>query len=611
MFEEILRTLGQNFIFPDKNEFQDFDTISLTTKRVLLSDEFALFFDYFSITAELQEKLYELYYFDDKKLADKQDSLIFNDTIFKNLSLKDEFYVSKYWQYDSEKNVLRKYSEQMIAQECRFYEKNIKESYQEIIETKINNAELLLTRYRYKSEEENFENFNWFYGKQPQTDGYTIRFYFNIMPDSGKIANLINVITDEFDKAGVRFTFKHLSEPQKFNNRSDVAVLYAPRKNALLVFDLVRIVYERTYDESFYCQKSPLFTEIIARGLSFGENPDDRRYTSFGSYRSIYIAMAIIKYYYLDNKLTLPNEVELKALLNNNLDGANALICKNWTDTFYINQYSKYNYSESISYFKRNLFRYSNHRNKDTDSILLNNNDYLDSAYLIAQIISREVHFYPSKKEKYYMHCNWISYNSTNVSPILGKNKKKQVIGYKFKALDNTFLEGRLGVAHFLKQLHKVKKDQNVYRISYRTLQGVIESLRDSNELDSHIDELRWFYEENNDRLLNEVEFTQFLREYSLKNSPIFSIAKRNNLSKIHLIIDKVVSRDFVLDDCEKETIYSFIIDLREEKPFVNFHGNEEMCLSIKYGYALLGYFFLRLFDKKKFKPLPFQIEDK
>lgn len=185
-----------------------------------------------------------------------------------------------------------------------------------------------------------------------------------------------------------------------------------------MVFDLIRIIYEKTYDTSFYCESSPLFTEILARGLSFGENPDDRRFTSFGSYRSIYIAMAIIKFYYMDKKNTLPNEKELKVLLNSNLGKNNSSIIKEWTDTFYLNQYSNYNYLNETRYFKRNKFQHldSSQRNSNNSTItsINNNSDFLIAANLVAQIISREAHFYPSKKQKYYMHCNWISYTSTN-----------------------------------------------------------------------------------------------------------------------------------------------------------------------------------------------------
>lgn len=617
MFETLLNILSKDFKFPDEDKFQDFDIISLTTKRVLLSDDFVDFFDYFSITSQLQERLYEIYYFDDKKITIKQDNIIFNETIFNKVTQKDEFFTSKFWQYDSDKNILRKHSEQMIAPQGRFYEKNVKETYQEIIETKINNAELLLTRYKYKSAEENFENFNWFYGKIPQTDGYTIRFYFSIMPDSEKIAHLINVITKEFDRAGVAFIFKYLSDPQKFNDRNDVAVLYTPRKSALLAFDLVRIIYEQTYDKLFYSQRCPLFTKKLADGLSFGENPDDRRFTSFGSYRSIYIAMAIIKYYYIEKKYALPNEDVLKELLNNNLEilkTKKSSLIKNWTDNFYLNQYSKYNYSEEISYFKHNLFNHKhlNTENRNSLSSSPDTNEYLETAYLIAQIISREAHFYPSKKEEYHLHCNWVSYSSTNFSSILAKSKKQQVISYEFKALNSSFLQGRLGVAYFLKKLFKVKKDQNIYRIFYRTFQGVTELLKQKNEVETYLNELKWFYSEVEDNLLSKVNFTAFIREYPADViSPKFKIIKRNSFTEFHKIIDKVVGSDYDLSDIEKNIVNDSINDLKEGKPFLNFHGNEEMCLDIVNGYALLGYFFLRLHDKQKFQPLSFQFENK
>ena len=617
MFETLLNILSKDFKFPDEDKFQDFDIISLTTKRVLLSDDFVDFFDYFSITSQLQERLYEIYYFDDKKITIKQDNIIFNETIFNKVIQKDEFFTSKFWQYDSDKNILRKHSEQMIAPQGRFYVKNVKETYQEIIETKINNAELLLTRYKYKSDEENFENFNWFYGKIPHTDGYTIRFYFSIMPDSEKIAHLINVITKEFDRAGVAFIFKYLSDPQKFNDRNDVAVLYTPRKSALLAFDLVRIIYEQTYDKLFYSQRCPLFTKKLADGLSFGENPDDRRFTSFGSYRSIYIAMAIIKYYYIEKKYALPNEDVLKELLNNNLEilkTKKSSLIKNWTDNFYLNQYSKYNYSEEISYFKHNLFNHIhlNTENRNSLSSSPDTNEYLETAYLIAQIISREAHFYPSKKEQYHLHCNWVSYSSTNFSSILAKSKKQQVISYEFKALNSSFLQGRLGVAYFLKKLFKVKKDQNIYRIFYRTFQGVTELIKQKNEVETYLNELKWFYSEVEDNLLSKVNFTAFIREYPADViSPKFKIIKRNSFTEFHKIIDKVVGSDYDLSDIEKNIVNDSINDLKEGKPFLNFHGNEEMCLDIVNGYALLGYFFLRLHDKQKFQPLSFQFENK
>ncbi len=152
MFKELLDIIETDFFFPNKDDFEEFDINSLTTKRVLSSDDFYDFLEYYSITSKLQEKLYEIYYFDDKKITIETDEFIFNESIFKKISVKDEFHVSKFWQFDSDSKVLRKYSEQIIAPQGRFYEKNDKESYQEIIETKIKNAELLLTRFKYKSQ---------------------------------------------------------------------------------------------------------------------------------------------------------------------------------------------------------------------------------------------------------------------------------------------------------------------------------------------------------------------------------------------------------------------------------------------------------------------------
>ncbi len=162
-----------------------------------------------------------------------------------------------------------------------------------------------------------------------------------------------------------------------------------------------------------------------------------------------------------------------------------------------------------------------------------------------------------------------------------------------------------------MRQYFRLKDDQNIYRIYYRTFQGAIESLNDNNELMGHLDELKWFYEQNKDGLLKKVKFTLFLRERADSIPPVFMITQRNNLSELHKIIDKVVSTDFLLSSYETDIINSAIQNLKEEKPFVNFFGNEEMCLSISNGYALLGYFFLRLHDKGAFPPLPFQFEDK
>ncbi len=73
-------------------------------------------------------------------------------------------------------------------------------------------------------------------------------------------------------------------------------------------------------------------------------------------------------------------------------------------------------------------------------------------------------------------------------------------------------------------------------------------------------------------------------------------------------LIDKVVFEDYNESNIDKNMINDLFVLIKKGIPLYNFHDNFETNLSLGYGYALLGYFFLRLYDPITFKPLPFKI---
>ena len=114
-----------------------------------------------------------------------------------------------------------------------------------------------------------------------------IRFYWNIKPEGAP--DLIQEITEEFNKYRVPFMFKCLNEPSLYN-RADSAVLYLEKKYAHTALYLVKEIADKL--KTVLKDGVPMFSMPLAKGLSFAEDPGKGE--SFGMQRSRIIADAIL-----------------------------------------------------------------------------------------------------------------------------------------------------------------------------------------------------------------------------------------------------------------------------------------------------------------------------
>lgn len=618
--------------FDLKKSNQDIQSLkSSTAERVILSldeEKYDSLIKYYPLIHQLQNIVYQIYYQDNKKAHESLNSNIqtFNDFIFNQRPKKEFFSENSFWLYNKNFNILRKNSEKIPARNGRFLEKEVSVMDSPIAETPFNNADIINANFNFRKRDEDDSNFNWIYGKYTNSDDYSLRFYFNFYPIKEIIVRLLHSIQSTFDDNKIPFSFKFLTKPREYQTRRDVAVLYVPRKHALLVFEIVREIYEEFRGDFFFVNKSPLFTKVLKTGISFGENPDDRRYTSFGSYRAIHIVLTLVDLFFLKKNKIHPTisefikslnanqfrgsikETQVVSAVTNFSKGVNIKPFKDfdifkfktvkWTDQFYVNQFSNYNYENEVRFFARKYVR------KDKGIC----NPYLKAAHEIGKNICREAIFYPHEKSD-KLFCNWISYESKIERPSI----RNTVFGYNFVALNNSLLDGRLGVALFLKILFEYTDDPTFYTFSFRAIKGAIAGY-DSVDLKENCHELRWFFDQISDNKIKEsfkYELQQ-LRECDAKSS--FSVKfKReefpSTMQDYTSLIDKVVTQDkFQLDTEEQKKVLDILELVSNERPLGIITGIDETCVNLKEGLAILGYFLLRLYSPNTVRALPFEI---
>lgn len=594
-----------------------------TSQRVLLSPEWQgtekqkFYTDYYSAIDGLSEIIYEIYHSDSKQLNNFDSKSEFNNYIKQNRAVKDLFWQSSYWEYDSAFSIIRKESIKLIPRKGRFYEKEFINDSNTLDGQPYTNAEKIHPTHLFNEIEENDQNktpnYNWIFGKYDIVDPFNIRFYWNFIPDKEILVRFLSKIQDLFDNNNLPFEFKFLSNPKDYNNYSDVGVLYVPRKNFLMSIELVKDIQLAFNHSSFFCEKSPLFTKYLAKGLSFGDNPDDSRYSSFGKYRSIRIAMSISEFRYSENKM--PNGEELVQKINEQ--------DSEWTSKFYFNEFSKIksfsSYEIALTTFRNqkiflpniadaNFLIYKFLQNTWFDRL-----KYLRIAVNIANILCKEAIWYEvneneENNQQFELHCNWISYSkSLFLESETNEAKKNKQVGYEFKALDESFADGRLGIAFFLNQIQKICKEDSTFKsTSYGAIAGAL-SQANINPI-----EINWFSKNivmdtkignriNNTLNINQVE--PFIQNIEREKS-----AWRT--SNFTLLIDKVITIEkYDLTYSDRKIINEILVNYFEvNRPFGNALGTNEFCATLKDGYAYLGYFFLRLYYPNIFPALPFTI---
>jgi hypothetical protein len=124
------------------------------------------------------------------------------------------------------------------------------------------------------------------------THPQTVRVYFNLSPE-GAVAVMEN-LTRQLNKTTIPFTFKVLYNPSDYE-RYDSGVLYFERSNYEVIWKVLRSVYAETH--SHFRAEVPLFTKLLAPGLSLAEEPDCKfaAVESFGMNRCQIVANGLLE----------------------------------------------------------------------------------------------------------------------------------------------------------------------------------------------------------------------------------------------------------------------------------------------------------------------------
>ncbi len=119
-----------------------------------------------------------------------------------------------------------------------------------------------------------------------------VRIYFNLNPD-GAVA-IMGSLTQKLNAVLIPFSFKALYNPSDYG-RYDSAVLYFEKSDYSIVQSVLQAVYLE--HQACFNQPVPLFTKLLAPGLSIAEEPNHKftELESFGTNRCQIVANGLLE----------------------------------------------------------------------------------------------------------------------------------------------------------------------------------------------------------------------------------------------------------------------------------------------------------------------------
>jgi hypothetical protein len=119
-----------------------------------------------------------------------------------------------------------------------------------------------------------------------------VRIYFNLSSE-GAVA-VMNSLTKKLNDLAIPFQFKALYNPSEYK-RHDSAVLYFEKSNYETIHKVIQSVY--TEHQAHFRDDVPLFTKVLAPGLSLAEEPNQKftELESFGMNRCQIIAHGLLE----------------------------------------------------------------------------------------------------------------------------------------------------------------------------------------------------------------------------------------------------------------------------------------------------------------------------
>jgi HopA1 effector protein family len=427
-----------------------------------------------------------------------------------------------------------------------------------------------------------------FYSADIDDNPNVVRFYFNIKPSSKAVINIVDQIQQRFDWWGLPFRFKFLN--RLAYSRADTGVLYISKKYFFVALNLIKQVCEKKeIQETFLNKEVPHFTYKVTDGIGFAEEPitHQTKIYSFGTWTAYRISEAIF-------------EILGGDLIGKAFPTAEQLIdvFKDRIPNLHLNENSNFPYN----------FDWVNRM----PSYIPISNAFFGEANTIARILCNEAVWIKENQ------CTWLTY---------GENDNNNF----FRAIDNSVMTGRAGVAIFLASMYRQNKDRLFRYVATSALNSIVENVTIDLETIKK-DMLLWqglsFVFKNVGEWFNEgrfIEISKRIDEHTTNfkteideapSSEIIVIddalhSYRNMRRVISLQSTKSIPRSSKKQALEIKNQY-----LDQIKPYpnalleINIKNETEFCPTLSQGLACIGYFFLKMSNQPNVLSIPYEFID-
>jgi hypothetical protein len=404
--------------------------------------------------------------------------------------------------------------------------------------------------------------FNWVFGRHVSDgdDRGIVRFYFNLKPTKTAAVCLVREIQNGFNLHEIPFTLKFIADPEKYN-RADSAVLYTDHRYLTMTAILLQSIYQELCRNQVLRPEIPLFTRELAPGLGVADEPDSG--TSFGLDRSFQLADAL---------LTVGQNPDSE----NRCAAVDDFLREKGFDPrhFYRNPFSVVQYEFLFDHFEKlNRVKLQEARPGSDGEYrtvrfrLIDEIDWLDQPgfsrepYLLAALriaikLCREAIWY---FDGHKWSCNWLTYQ-----PIPDRKD------LTYQLLDNSFEAGTEGVRFFLNTILT-----NCYQ------SDLLEFVVNHIQINRSASKSRGMFKPRWD--LKDPELDHAMCSVFGEIEPDEKVAD--------VLIDRYLDQD---------------------KPLGNAYGANDparsdlFCPNLLFGMAGFGYYFLRVYDQHRFKPIVF-----
>jgi len=270
-------------------------------------------------------------------------------------------------------------------------------------------------------------------GDQPlQESGGVLRVYFNMHATAA--APVMKMTTGLLNKAEVGFKFKVLNDDTRFD-RCDSAVLYINVADFGRARPLLRDVNRRY--AALFGQRTPAFTEVLARGVGLAESPPSKGphgIESFGMNRCRLVAEGLIEAY--ERKIWALDE-RLKIVIERFVREGLSL------ERPYLNPGSSYDYAALDDVAPRA------DPTPDTPPLSKAPAHFLEAAHAIGRNLMESAVWHGDR-------CTWIGAQPPEFAA------RKNIAGSTYIALGPDLYGGVAGVALFLAELSKATGDRKM-----------------------------------------------------------------------------------------------------------------------------------------------------